>query len=513
MKKKIIIVGAGPSGVAAALKLIKSKKYEVFIFEKENEVGGISRTINYKGNKIDIGGHRFFTKDEEVLNFWKEIMPLQGKKAFDEKEENIYEGEKDPNKEDNVLLKRRRISRIYYMNKFFEYPIKINKTTIKNLGIINTIKCAFSYLKACIIKKKETNLENFYINRFGNRLYEMFFKTYTYKVWGKYPNEIDASWGKQRIKGISIKAVIKNALGLTKEKETSLIEEFYYPKYGPGQMYTEIAKQFQQLGGKLFLNYKLISINKDFNTATFKAKNKIEKYKFDYIISSIPIVDLLNTFDFKVPKNIKEISNNLPYRSFITIGLLCKKINIKNNSKYITLGNIIPDCWIYIQDKNIKMGRLQIFNNWSPYLIKNNKTNDKIWLGLEYFADEDDNFYNKPKKELIEFGINELEKMNFLSKENVLDSICIKQEKAYPAYFNSYKNFDKVKEYLNKFENLYCIGRNGQHRYNNMDHSIMTGLECAKNIINNNKDKANIWNINTKEEYHEEKNNKNIKRI
>jgi len=509
MKKKVIVIGAGPSGIACALELIKTKKFDVTIVEKSKYIGGISKTIDYKGNKIDIGGHRFFTKNKKVMDFWTSYMKMQGSAAKDEIDKRNYDKNGvNPDKEDDVFLKRRRISRIYYNNRFFDYPIKININTIKNLGFINTFLCGLSYTKASIFKKRETNLENFYINRFGKRLYETFFKDYTIKVWGRSPKEIDASWGRQRVKGISIKTIIKNILMPSKVNETSLIEEFYYPKYGPGQMYTIMTNKFIELGGKLLLNSEVIKINKNMNIVTIKEKDILTNLSADYIVSSMPIVDLINSFDFNVPRNIKEISDNLPYRDFITVGILTKKLKIKNNTNYKTKKNIVPDCWIYIQDKNVKLGRLQIFNNWSPYMIKNNKNNDKIWLGLEYFSNIDDEFYKLSKNKLIDIGIDELEKINILNRKDVIDACVIKQEKAYPAYFDSYKDFDKLRKYLDKFDNLFLIGRNGQHRYNNMDHSILTGLNASYNIINNIKDKDNIWNVNIGDDYHEEINEK-----
>ncbi len=513
-KKKVIIIGAGPAGLTAAYKLLKSKSnIEVEIYEESKQVGGISKTINYKNNRMDLGGHRFFSKSKEINDLWDEIMPIQGINSYDDtmlnREKDLNGTGPDPNKEDKVMLKRNRISRIYYRNKFFDYPVTLNLKTIKNLGFISTLQSGLSYLKRLVFKMKETSLENFYINRFGKKLYSMFFEKYTEKLWGRHPSQISADWGAQRVKGISIRAVLKDALKKIfhikdKHVETSLIDSYRYPKYGPGQFWEEMAKQIDIMGGKILLNSKIDKINiKDKQIKSITCNNKI--ITGDYFISSMPIKDLINSIEgITVDKDIKRIATNLPYRDFVTIGVLLKKLNLKNKTKINTYNNMIPDCWIYIQEPNIKMGRIQIFNNWSPYMVKDYKKT--TWIGLEYFCDESDDFWNMTDKECAEFAINELIKMNIIkSSKDVLDYHREKVKKAYPAYFDTYDEIDKVIAYLNDFNNLYCIGRNGQHRYNNMDHSMMCGIEVANIIVNNKKDKTSLWTINTEKEYHEEK--------
>lgn len=516
MKKKVVIIGAGPAGLTAGYYLLKnSKDYEVIIIEKNKQVGGISKTINYNGNRMDLGGHRFFTKDERINNIWKEILPIQGKGSYDD---IILNNTKDfakkgpnPEKEDKVFLIRNRVSRIYYSKKFFDYPVNLSFNTIKNLGFLKTVESGFSYLKSIFVKREEDNLENFYINRFGKKLYSIFFEGYTEKLWGRNPRNIDASWGKQRVKGISIREVIKDYFCRllkinNKKKETSLIESYYYPKYGPGQMYEEMLKEYQKLGGKILKEHEVIKINKESNkikSVICIHSNKEIEIKGDIIISSMPVKDLVLSMN-KVPKNVKEVSEELPYRDFVTVGLILDKINLKNKTKIKTLNNIIPDCWIYVQSTDVKLGRIQVFNNWSPYLVKD--INNTISLGLEYFCNENDDFWNKKDIELKQQAIEELIKMNVIDKNTkIIDYHIEKVEKAYPAYFDSYKDFNIVKEYLNNIDNLYCIGRNGQHRYNNMDHSMLCGITCIDNILNNIESKDNIWNINTEEQYHEEK--------
>ncbi len=514
-KQKIVIIGAGPAGLTAGYELLKkSKNYEVTILEESKEIGGISRTVKYKGNRMDIGGHRFFSKDEDVVQFWNEIMPMQGKPSYDDKKlgrvKTLSENGPDPEKEDRVMLKRQRVSRIYYLKKFFDYPISMKFQTFKNMGISRTFIAGCSYLKSTVIKKNEDSLENFYINRFGKKLYSMFFEKYTEKLWGRHPSQISADWGSQRVKGLSISAVIKDMFKKvfhmnSGKVETSLIEEFSYPKYGPGQLWETVANEFTELGGVILKEHKVVKINQKNNkivSLICDVNGKDKEITGDIFISSMPLKDLINGMN-NVPKDIHDIAVGLPYRDFVTVGLLVKKLNLKNETNIKTLNNIVPDCWIYVQEPDVKLGRIQIFNNWSPYMVKD--VEHTVWIGLEYFCNENDDFWNMSDKECIEFATNELLKMGIIDEKNVLDAHREKVKKAYPAYFDTYDQIDELIKYLNKFDNLYCVGRNGQHRYNNMDHSMVTSFETVKNIINNTKDKTNIWNVNTEKEYHEEK--------
>lgn len=539
-KKKVIIIGAGPAGLTAGLELLRANKnnakkvatktraegarnkdikYEVIILEESNEIGGISRTVKYNGNRMDIGGHRFFSKDEKVVEFWKELMPIQGKLAYDDKklkrERNVSKGGPDPEKEDEVLLLRNRVSRIYYLKKFFDYPISMKMQTFKNMGLKRTTQAGMSYVKSMVVKKDEDSLENFYINRFGKKLYSMFFEGYTEKLWGRHPSEISADWGAQRVKGLSVTTVLKDmitkALHINNDKvETSLIEEFMYPKYGPGQLWEIVAKEFERLGGKIILNAKVVGAKqkkKQIESVTYETNSKAKKLtkkeiKGDIFISSMPLKDLVNSMN-NVPTKIKKIATGLPYRDFVTVGLLVKKLNLKNETEIKTLGNIVPDCWIYVQEPDVKLGRVQIFNNWSPYMVK--KPEDTVWIGLEYFCNEGDEFWNMSDKECIKFATDELVKMGMIKEDDVLDAHRERVKKAYPAYFDTYDQIDELVDYLNKFDNLYCVGRNGQHRYNNMDHSMVTSFEAVKNILNGESDKTNVWNVNTEKDYHEEK--------
>lgn len=511
--KNAVIIGAGPAGLTAAYELLKkSKSYNVIILEESDEIGGISRTVRYNGNRMDIGGHRFFSKDERVTKWWDEIMPIQGSPSFDDKKlgrkKNLNPGGPDPEKEDRVMLVRNRVSRIYYLKKFFDYPVSLKPQTFINMGLKKTVKSGFSYIHSSVKKLPETNLENFYINRFGKTLYSMFFEGYTEKLWGRHPREISADWGAQRVKGLSVMAVIKDVFGKivpTKNKkvETSLIEEYIYPKYGPGQLWETVASEIEKMGGTILRNKKVDGFV--INGGNIK---KVvcggEKFDADVVISSMPVKDLVSAMGEVVPQNMADIAKGLPYRDFVTVGLLIDKLNLKNKTDIKTLGNIVPDCWIYVQDTGVKLGRIQIFNNWSPYMVKDPE--NTVWIGLEYFCDEGDDFWNMSDEACIEFAVNELVKMNVIdSKSNVLDSHREKVKKAYPAYFDTYSEMDKLIEYLDTFKNLYCVGRNGQHRYNNMDHSMATSFEAVSNILIGSIKKDNIWNVNTEKEYHEKK--------
>ena len=425
----------------------------------------------------------------------------------------LEKGGPNPNEQDDVMLVRTRVSRIYFLKKFFDYPVTLKWQTLKNMGFIRTIKVGFSYLKAVIFKRKEKSLEDFFINRFGKELYNMFFKNYTERLWGRKATDISSDWGAQRAKGVSISAVLKDMFNKVFGKknkdntETSLIEEFWYPKYGPGQLWENLAKRIEEKGGKILKGYKVANINiKNNQIKSVECETSIGKLTIegDIFISSMPLKDLVTGFKGeRIPAKILDIAKGLPYRDFMTVGLLVNKLNLKNETNIKTLGNIVPDCWMYIHEPNTKILRLQIFNNWSPYMVKDAK--NTVWIGLECTCQENDKYWNMSDEEFINLVSEELVKMGIIEKNDILDSHREKIKKAYPSYFDTYKDIDKLIVYLNKFENLYCVGRNGQHRYNNMDHSMVTSFETVKNIVNGVKDRTNIWSVNTEKEYHEVK--------
>lgn len=516
--KKIVIVGAGPAGLTAAYELLnKSKGYEVTVLEEDKIVGGISKTVNYKGNRMDMGGHRFFSKVPEVNEWWEHMLPMQGALPKDDlklgRKSTVKKGGPNPEKSDRVMLRRNRISRIFFKSKFFDYPVSLKMETLMNMGFFTTIAVGFSYMKSVFFKRKENSLEDFYINRFGKKLYSMFFENYTENLWGRHPSQISPDWGAQRVKGLSIIAILKDMFGKVFKKkdrkvETSLIEEFSYPKLGPGQLWELTADEIRKKGGKIIVNAKVNKIHKNSKNlitgVSYISNDKEVKLDCDILISSMPIKDLVGSMN-DVPKKYGNIAKGLPYRDYMTVGVLIDHLNLKNGTNVKTFGNIVPDEWVYVHDKKVKMGRFQIFNNWSPYLVKDVK--NTVWMGLEYFANEGDELWSLSDEEFAKLGIEEMIKMNLIDGEqNVLDYHVERVKKAYPAYFDTYEHMDDLRDYLNTIDNLYCVGRNGQHRYNNLDHSMCTSFEAVKNIIGNIKDKSNIWSINTEKEFHEEKN-------
>ncbi len=518
MQKTAIIIGAGPAGLTAAYEFLTKSDIRPIILETESFVGGISRTATYKGNRMDIGGHRFFSKDERVTALWEKILPTQGAPAKDDKllgrEKPLAKNGPDPEKTDEVMLVRDRVSRIIYQRKFFDYPISLKARTFVNMGLWRTLQAGFGYLGSCLHKRKETNLENFYINRFGKPLYSMFFEDYTEKLWGVHPRDISADWGAQRVKGLSVSKALKNALAKAfgkkdKQVETSLIERFVYPKKGPGQLYEKMSQEIVALGGELKMGRTVVSVqveNGKIRSVTARtAAGETETYTADYFLSSMPVKDLIEAIGkTETGDTVYELATALPYRDFMTVGLLVDKLKVKNKTKMKTLGNIVPDCWIYVQDRDVRLGRVQIFNNWSPYMTEDPE--HSVWIGLEYFCSEGDSAWTSPDGVFIKNAVAELVKIGVIENENaVLDSTLIRVKKAYPAYFGSYARFDEIRAYLDGLENLYCIGRNGQHRYNNMDHSMATAMVAVENILGAKTDKNALWSVNTEKSYHETK--------
>ncbi len=511
MKKQIVIIGAGPAGLTAAYELTKYPQYQVTVLEADSVAGGISRTVETNQNRMDLGGHRFFSKDPRVMDWWFSIFAAQGKPSLDDqllhRHSPVVTGGPDPQTQDEVFLIRKRISRIYYKHTFFDYPLSLSAKTLYNLGFFTLMQAGFSYLAAQLHKRPETSLENFYINRFGKKLYSMFFEGYTEKLWGRHPSAISADWGAQRVKGLSISAVLKDLVQRilhTKpaKKETSLIEEFYYPKYGPGQLWSAVAKRIEKQGGKVLFNSRVTGLVQQGNQLTSVVCNG-QEIPADIVISSMPLKDLVAGLPQATPA-AKRIAQHLPYRDFVTVGVLVDKLALPNNTKIPTFQNTIPDCWIYVQDTGVKMGRIQIFNNWSPYMVSD--VQHTVWVGLEYFCNEGDDFWNMTEEDCVKQATQELQKIGIISQDTrILASHRERVKKAYPAYFDTYSEINTLIEYLNTLTNLYCIGRNGQHRYNNMDHSMVTAFEVVDAIVNGKTDKSPIWNVNTEKEYHESK--------
>lgn len=514
--KKAFIIGAGPAGLTAAYELLKqTSDIEVTVFEESQHMGGISKTVDYKGNRMDMGGHRFFSKVPRVNEWWEAMLPMQGSPAYDdiklERTLSWKKGGPDPEKHDRVMLKRNRVSRIYYDSKFFDYPLQLKPELFFNMGFVNTVQALFSYLVAVLHKREEKSLEDFYINRFGKKLYSMFFENYTENLWGRHPSEIDPSWGAQRAKGLSVMAIVMDMFGKMlpgREKrhvETSLIESFSYPKLGPGQLWDVTASEVEKMGGRILKGCKVVAFEKNadnhITSLTYEQDGQQVSADADIFISSMPIRDLVGGMN-DVPAKEAAIAAGLPYRDYRTLGVLVHKLNLKNKTKIKTMGNIVPDNWVYVHDRTVNLGRFQIYNNWSPYMVVD--LEHTVWIGLEYFCNEGDRLWNMSDEEFSKFAVGEIVKMGLIdSADDVLDTHSESVKKAYPAYFDTYAEIDTLIAYLNTIDNLYCVGRNGQHRYNNIDHSMCTSFEVVRNIVSGITDRSNIWNVNTEKEYHE----------
>lgn len=495
--KRVVIIGAGPAGLTAALELCRRSGTEVVIIERDDQVGGISRTVRYKGNCMDLGGHRYFSKSEAVTSWWKELMPVTGK------------ADHSTECEDDVLLERPRLSRIYFLRRFFDYPISLSWQTLRNLGFVRLMKIAWSYARIRLFPiRRERSLEDFYINRFGRELYATFFRDYTEKVWGVKCSTISSEWGSQRVKGLSIGAALAHVVRRafrhcdSAEVETSLIDRFLYPKFGAGHIWEVTAKRITEAGGRILLNRHVTAIHTTDGHVTgvtiVDRKGDQRRIECDYLISTMPVRDLVAAMDGPVPPEVRKVAEGLIYRDFMTVGMLLRRMNHTqpNGKRYP------PDTWIYIQERDVKAGRIQIFNNWSPYMVQNA---DTVWIGVEYFVDEGDNCWTMPDEDFIDMAADELEHIGMIDRVDLLDAVVVRVPKAYPAYFGTYDNMDRIRTWADRIDNLYPIGRNGMHHYNNIDHSMLTAMAAVDCILTGLTDKSALWQINTEEEYHESK--------
>jgi len=518
----VVIIGAGPGGLTAALELLRrSTAHRPIVIEALDQVGGLARTVRHHGNGLDIGGHRFFSKVSWVTNWWREILPLspamEAWRPGADASANLAAADAlAANEPERALLVRPRLSRILYLRKFFDYPISLSARTLKNLGALRVVRIVASYAKARARPiRPERNLEDFFINRFGRRLYETFFRDYTEKVWGVRCREISPQWGAQRIKGLSIAKAVRHALAKTLRRtsgdlaqrgtETSLIERFLYPQRGPGQMWETVAEHVRAAGGEIVLSTRLCGLHRSgarlHSVVCEDAQGGRREIRCRAVVSTMPIRDLAQALDPPPPADVAAIAEGLCYRDFITIGVLLARLRPNDYVRSGHPNNLVPDTWIYVQEPDVLMGRLQIFNNWSPAMVADAS---RIWLGLEYFCSEGDALWTMDDEALQRLARTELVKLGFTDDTDILDMRVVKVPKAYPAYVGTYDEFERLRAFLDSIENLYPVGRNGMHRYNNQDHSMVSARMAVECILDPARDKTAIWNVNVEQEYHEE---------
>ena len=516
MSDQVFIIGAGPAGLTAGLELLRAGRSDVTIVESTNDIGGLSKTVNHNGNRIDIGGHRFFSKSTWVMDWWRHMLPIaQPLDAPDAASFRLaYQGASGllgatgitaKESAEQVMLIRSRLSRIYFSGKFFDYPLKPGLDMALKMGPVKCLQFGASYARAHMAPiKPERTLEDFFINRFGRQLYGQFFKEYTEKVWGVPCHEISADWGAQRIKSLSIAKALRHALrkatGQGGAEQTSLIENFLYPKYGPGQMWETAAAEFERRGGRLVREARVVEVRREEQRVTgltiVRADGCREQLAASHIVSTMPIRELVQAMRPAAAPEVVEIARGLQYRDFITVGLL-----------YRRRGAIaeVRDNWIYIQEPGVKVGRVQVFNNWSPYLVA---SPDTVWVGLEFFARDDDELWALDDEALKDLAMREMQQLGLGAQDDVLDATVIRMPKAYPGYFGAaYERFDELRTWLDGMPNLYLVGRNGMHRYNNQDHSMLSAQLAAKAILAGSGDHAPLWAVNVDDEYHEEDSN------
>ncbi len=463
--RKFIVIGGGPAGLTAAYELTRHG-HQPLVFEKMDKVGGIARTEKYKGFYFDMGGHRFFTKSAEVKRIWQEVL-----------------GEE--------FLRRPRLSRIYYDQKFFYYPLR-PLNALLNLGLVESVLIILSYLRWQLFPyRQEETFEQWVTNRFGQRLFQTFFETYTEKVWGIPCSELKAEWAAQRIKNLSLKSALVSMFIRPGQKITSLIEEFDYPRQGPGMMWQTVRERVEQAGGRIQLNTDVVGICRDGNRLTgimVASNGHVETVGGTDFISSMPVTEFIKRLEPPPPPEVQAAAAKLRYRDFLTVCLI------------INQPTLFPDNWIYVHEPGVKVGRIQNFKNWSPHMVP---TLDKTSLGLEYFCNEGDDLWTMPDEALVELGKREIEKIGLARAADVEDGCVFRVPKSYPVYDGDYRHYlETIKSYLASLENFQTVGRNGLHRYNNQDHAMLTGLLAVRNALFG--EENNLWVVNAEEEYHEE---------
>jgi len=464
-----IIIGAGPAGLTAAHELSIAGRPVVIVEQDPQHVGGIARTVNYKGFRFDIGGHRFFSKNAEIEKLWSDIL-----------------GER--------LLERERLSRIYYRGRFFKYPLE-TWDALSKLGLLQSAACMMSYAAARVRPKREIrSFEDWVVNAFGRRLYETFFRSYTEKVWGIPCSEISADWAAQRIKDLSMRVLIRRALGMGRRNGPvikTLIDRFRYPAQGPGAMWEELARTVQSRGAALKMGESAVAIQRapgGVKSLTTAAADGNRSYSGSHFISTMPIRELVRALDPAAPSEVAEAANSLRYRDFITVALI------------IDTPELFPDNWIYIHEPGVGVGRIQNFKNWSPEMVPDSRY---TVLGLEYFCFDSDSMWSAPDADLVALGTREIAKLGLAKEAQVVDGTVVRQRAAYPVYDGDYRRaVDVIREFVEReMPNLQLVGRNGMHKYNNQDHAMMTGLMAARNIMGASYD---LWRVNSDAQYLEE---------
>jgi protoporphyrinogen oxidase len=468
--RRVVIIGGGPAGLTAAYELGKAGVRSI-VLEKDAVIGGLSRTVHYKGYLFDIGGHRFFTKVKAVEDMWREVLPA------------------------GAFVRRPRLSRIYYNKKFFHYPLRATNALL-GLGLWNSFLILLSYGQAQLFPaQSETTFEQWVTNRFGRRLYRTFFKTYTEKVWGIPCSEIMAEWAAQRIKGLSLVSAVKNAL--IKQSPSSkgdviktLIDEFEYPERGPGMMWERVAEIVESKGTQLELASPVLAIRWAAGRVTsvdVDLRGRRESIEGTDLISSMPVQELIQKLDPPPPAEVRAAAQELHYRDFVTVALIVNK------------ADVFPDNWIYIHDPAVRVGRIQNFKNWSPRMVPDPS---KTCLGLEYFCFEGDGLWTMSDDALVTLGTRELQLLGLARPGDVEDGAVVRMPKAYPVYDGGYAQaLATIRGFLDGIENLQLVGRNGMHKYNNQDHSMLTAMLAARNILG---EKYDLWKVNVEQEYHEE---------
>jgi protoporphyrinogen oxidase len=509
-RKKVIVIGAGPAGLTAAFELAKTGKFEVLVLEADQQVGGISRTVNYKGNLIDIGGHRFFSKSDRVLEWWAQFLPVIDT-TQDHQEITYHNKSKGIDNlvlksAENAMLIRPRLSRIYFKQRMYDYPLRISLDMMLSLGKKRSLRMGRDLIKSWIFPiKPEKNLEDFYINRFGNEIYRMFFKDYTKKVWGKACKDISAEWGRQRVKSLNVPELVWNSLtrmiGIgrftNKNASRSLIEKFLYPAKGPGMLWEKVATECAAMGVEIRLGAYVRQL--EVADGQVRSVNWLEGdtdhvAATDIVMSTIPLRHLFRSMGDAVPEAVTDVASKLEYRDFLIVGLKLERLSFDQEQ-----GHEIRDNWIYIQDKGVKVGRLQLFNNWSPFMVSGGGQ----WIGAEYFCDKGDELWEMSDDELIKLALKELESIGILASDKFTDGTVVRCPKAYPSYTGIYTDIKCLRDHLETIGNIFPMGRNGLHKYNNQDHSMLTAFKAVELIERGEHSKEELWEVNTEDEYHE----------